>query len=45
VIPTGAVAGYLFLAHERGIAWLMLLGVAGGIAMNNLFRELLPQTR
>ena len=35
-ITTAAVAGYLFLTHKPGVAWLMLLAVAGGIVLNNL---------
>jgi undecaprenyl-diphosphatase len=38
VITTAAVAGYLFLTHKPGVAWLMLLAVAGGIVLNNLLK-------
>jgi undecaprenyl-diphosphatase len=45
VITTGAVAGYLFLAHKPGTAWLMLLAVGGGIALNNLLKLVFARQR
>jgi undecaprenyl-diphosphatase len=45
VITTGAVAGYLFLTHRAGVAWLMLLAVGGGIALNNLLKLLFARQR
>lgn len=38
VVTTVAVVGYLFLARRPGVAWLMLLAVAGGIGLNNLLK-------
>ena len=35
---TFAVAGYLFLANKPGVAWLMLIAVLGGLALNNLLK-------
>lgn len=37
-IITFAVAGYLFLAHKPAVAWLMLIAVLGGVALNNLLK-------
>ena len=45
VITTAAVAGYLFLAHKPGVAWLMLLAVGGGIALNNLLKLVFARQR
>jgi len=45
VIATAAVAGYLFLAHKPGVAWLMLLAVGGGIALNNLLKLVFARPR
>jgi undecaprenyl-diphosphatase len=45
VIATVAVAGYLFLTHKPGVAWLMLLAVGGGIALNNLLKLLFARQR
>ena len=45
VITTAAVAGYLFLAHKPGVAWLILLAVAGGIALNNLLKLVFARHR
>lgn len=45
VITTVAVAGYLFLARKPGIAWLMLLAVGGGIALNNLLKLVFARQR
>jgi undecaprenyl-diphosphatase len=44
-VTTAAVAGYLFLAHKPGVAWLMLLAVAGGIGLNNLLKLLFQRPR
>jgi undecaprenyl-diphosphatase len=33
-----AMVGYLFLAHRRAAAWLMLGAVLGGVALNNLLK-------
>ena len=45
VITTAAVAGYLFLAHKPGVAWLMVLAVGGGIALNNLLKLVFARQR
>ena len=45
VITTAAVAGYFFLAHKVGVAWLMLLAVAGGIVLNNLLKLVFARPR
>ena len=45
VITTTAVAGYLFLTHKPGVAWLMLLAVGGGIALNNLLKLVFARQR
>jgi undecaprenyl-diphosphatase len=37
-IVTLAVAGFLFLAHKPAVAWLMLIAVFGGIALNDLLK-------
>ncbi len=37
-IITFSVVGYLFLARKPAVAWLMLIGVLGGIALNNLLK-------
>lgn len=44
-LTTAAVAGYLFLAQKPGVAWLMLLAVAGGIGLNNVLKLLFPRRR
>ncbi len=38
LIITFAVAGYLFLARKPGVAWLMLIAVFGGLALNNFLK-------
>lgn len=45
LITTGAVAGYLFLAHKPGVALLMLLAVIGGIVVNNLLKLVFARHR
>lgn len=45
VITTVSVSGYLFLTHMPGVAWLMLLGVGGGIALNNLLKLVFARER
>ena len=45
VITTSAVAGYLFLGHRPGVAWLMLLAVGGGIALNNSLKLVFARQR
>ena len=45
VITTASVAGYLFLTHKPGVAWLMLLAVLGGIALNNLLKLVFARQR
>ena len=45
VITPAAVAGYLFLTHKPGVAWLMLLAVASGIAVNNLLKLVFARHR
>ena len=37
-IITFAIAGYLFLARKHAAAWLMLVAVFGGIALNDLLK-------
>jgi undecaprenyl-diphosphatase len=37
-IITLAVVGYLFLAGKPAVAWLMLIAVVGGIALNDLLK-------
>jgi undecaprenyl-diphosphatase len=37
-ITTFAVVGYLFLARKPSVAWLMLIAVLGGVALNNLLK-------
>jgi undecaprenyl-diphosphatase len=37
-IITFSVVGYLFLAGKAAVAWLMLLAVVGGVALNNLLK-------
>jgi undecaprenyl-diphosphatase len=37
-IITFAVVGYLFLVRKPAVAWLMLIAVLGGIALNNLLK-------
>src|SRR5208282_6526152 len=37
-IITFAVVGYLFLARKPAVAWLMLIAVLGGVALNNLLK-------
>lgn len=38
VMITFAVVGYLFLTHRPGVAWLMLISVLGGLALNGLLK-------
>jgi undecaprenyl-diphosphatase len=45
VITTAAVAGYLSQTHRPGVAWLMLLAVGGGIALNNLLKLVFARRR
>jgi undecaprenyl-diphosphatase len=45
VVTTAAVVGYLFLARRPGVAWLMLLAVAGGIGLNNLLKLVFARRR
>jgi undecaprenyl-diphosphatase len=45
VITTASVAGYLFLTHKPGVAWLILLAVGGGIALNNLLKLVFARQR
>lgn len=45
VITTAAIAGYLFLVRKPGVAWLMLLAVGGGIALNNLLKLVFARQR
>ena len=37
-LMTFAVVGYLFLAQRAAIAWLILIAVLGGVALNNLLK-------
>jgi len=45
VMTTAAIAGYFFLVHKPGVAWLMLLAVGGGIALNNLLKLVFARRR
>ena len=45
VIITLAIAGYLFLARKQAAAWLMLIAVFGGIALNNLLKVAFARPR
>jgi undecaprenyl-diphosphatase len=38
VIIAFAIAGYLFLTRKPGIAWLMLIAVLGGLALNSVLK-------
>ena len=40
-----AVSGYLFLARKSAAAWLMIVAVFGGIALNNLLKLLFARPR
>lgn len=42
---TFAVVGYLFLANKPGVAWLMLIAVLGGLALNNLLKFVFARPR
>jgi len=37
-MATLAVAGFLFLAHKPAAAWLMLIAVFGGVALNDVLK-------
>jgi undecaprenyl-diphosphatase len=37
-IITLAVVGYLFLVRKHAVAWLILIAVASGIALNDLLK-------
>jgi undecaprenyl-diphosphatase len=45
LIITFAVTGYLFLTRKPGVAWLMLIAVLGGLALNNLLKFLFARPR
>jgi undecaprenyl-diphosphatase len=45
LIITFAVAGYLFLDRKPGVAWLMLIAVLGGLALNNLLKFVFARPR
>jgi len=45
LIITFAVAGYLFLTRKPGVAWLMLIAVLGGLALNNLLKFVFGRPR
>jgi undecaprenyl-diphosphatase len=45
LIITFAVAGYLFLARKPGVAWLMLIAVFGGLALNNFLKFVFARPR
>ena len=40
-----AVAGYLFLDRKPGVAWLMLIAVLSGLALNNLLKFVFARPR
>src|SRR5579872_1374386 len=42
---TFAIAGYLFLTRKPGVAWLMLIAVLGGLALNNLLKYVFGRPR
>jgi undecaprenyl-diphosphatase len=44
-IITLAVAGYLFLTRRHATAWLMLIAVVGGIALNDLLKFAFARAR
>jgi undecaprenyl-diphosphatase len=45
LIITFAVAGFLFLTHKPGVAWLMVIAVLGGLALNNLLKFVFARPR
>ena len=45
LIITFAVAGFLLLTRKPGVAWLMLVAVLGGLALNNLLKYVFARTR
>ena len=45
LIVTFAIAGYLFLARKPGVAWLTLIAVLGGLALNNLLKFVFARPR
>jgi undecaprenyl-diphosphatase len=45
LIITFAVAGFLLLARKPGVAWLMLIAVLGGLALNNLLKFVFARPR
>ena len=44
-IITFAVFGYLFLAGKPAVAWLILIAVLGGVALNNLLKFVFARPR
>ena len=44
-ILTFAVSGYLFLARKSAAAWLMIVAVFGGIALNDLLKLVFARPR
>ena len=44
-IITLAVFGYLFLAGKPAVAWLILIAVLGGVALNNLLKFVFARPR
>ena len=44
-VITLALVGYLFLARKHAVAWLMLIAVIGGIALNDLLKFLFARAR
>jgi undecaprenyl-diphosphatase len=45
LIITFTVAGFLLLARKPGVAWLMLITVLGGLALNNLLKFVFARPR
>lgn len=45
VIITLSVVGYLFLTGKQALAWLMLIAVVGGIALNDLLKVAFARAR
>ena len=45
VLITFAVAGFVFLTGKSAVAWLMLVAVLGGLALNNLLKSAIARPR
>lgn len=42
---TFSVSGYMFLVRKSGVAWLMLISVLGGLALNSLLKFMFSRPR